>query len=140
MKRDWNLLHIIAMIFLVIGFGVLIKNLVILYTGITTEGIVISIKKKKNTSTKPSVTYTYYPEVTFNLENGESRTVDVSYLSTNRRISHRVGDKVKLVYSKDDYTQVRINSFFWIYGFPGTMILMGMIAWGLGSYDFSKAP
>lgn len=138
MKRDWNLLLIMALIFIVVGLGLLVKNLVLLNTGITTEGEVIDIIKKKGTSR--TTTSTLYPVVTFNLENGEPRTVNLSRQSSSRIISYRVGDKIKLVYPKDDYKKVQIHSFVWIYGFSGIMILMGIIGWGLGSFDFENAP
>ena len=137
MKRDWNFLHIMALIFLVIGFGILLKNLFMLNTGIHTEGTVVNIIKRKSTGFKPATTYTYHPEVTFKLENGASQTVSISDQSTNRRMSYHVGDKIKLIYPKDDYKKVQINSFSWIYGFPGIMILVGTIGWFLAGFDFN---
>jgi len=138
MKKEWNFLHIMALIFIVVGLGLLMKNLILLNTGITTEGKVVDIKKKEPTSR--TTTSTLYHVVTFNLENGESHTLELIKQSSSRLITYNVGDKINLVYPKDDYKKVQINSFSWIYGFPGIMILMGMIAWGLGSYDFDNAP
>lgn len=110
-----------SLVFIGVGSWLLNSNLKVAANGVETTGTVTDIKIKSNSDGGDS----YFPIVQFTLEDGESYTHQLKQSSSSG--AYRVGDPILLIYEKGNKETVRINSVFWLYGFPSIFIGAGVL-------------
>lgn len=121
MKRKlYILFSLFPTLFVGIGAWLLSGNLNLLMNGIATEGKVLELSPLKNSGEDT----TYCPYVEFTLENGNTHKQRINECSGKG--AFKIGDPIFLLYDKEDLTNVRINTPFWMYGFPGIFIISGL--------------
>jgi hypothetical protein len=97
------------------------KNMNLIENGIQVEGKVIGLSQNNNSDGARM----YYPVVQFILENGSPHTKQVAFGSNPA--AYDVGANLSILYYKEDPDSAVINSSFWMYGFPGIFIGIGII-------------
>lgn len=110
---------------LLVGISLLSKSKRIINNGISVEAQVINVKVNrigKNTY--------YTPEIRFTTLKGE--TANAKLDKTSKSPAYSSGDKVGIIYSKDDPNEILVDSFFNKYGFPTIFIVVGAISLLIG--------
>jgi hypothetical protein len=111
---------LLGIVFLLIGISVLSRNNKIINNGVSVEAQVVNV----NVNRMNKKTY-YEPEIRFATVNGE--TVNAKLNETSGSSPYSVGDKVKIIYSKDNPNKIIVDSFFSKYGFPVIFITAGAL-------------
>jgi hypothetical protein len=123
----------IGVIFLIIGFGILIgdyfitKNTIIfIKNSEKTDGIVINLIRK----TSDEGGYTYSPEVSYVDGIGKTNSF-VSNISSSIS-TYTVGEKVPVIYNKNNSLEAKINTPFQLWFATGIMSTLGLILFLIG--------
>jgi len=128
-----------GVIFFLVGAGLLVGdyfmikgNVSFLANSVKTEGKVINILKIESSSSNSKGSYNYSPEVSFTDNTGQEVTFKSS-LSTSMP-TYKIGEKVNVIYNKDNPQEARINTFFQLWF--GVLILsfMGTIFFLVGLF------
>jgi len=114
------LCFLLGIAFLLIGISVLSRSKRIINNGISVEAQVVNVK----VSRMSKKTY-YEPEIGFTSLNGE--TIHAKLGKTSGSPAYSAGDKVKIIYSKDNPNEIIVDSFFSKYGFPVIFIAAGAL-------------
>jgi hypothetical protein len=120
---------LIGVIFCSVGLFYLSGKMVLVSTGIKTEGEVVQIGQV----TDSEGDYMYYPVVNFADKAGKKHTIAISDTKSNY-VEYSVGDSINLVYLEGDVNSVAINSIFWIYIFPNIFVVIGFFILAMGFY------
>lgn len=113
-------------IFSIVGVVSLSNNLDLSRNGISAQGTVIDLERHYGTKRK----ITYKPEIEYTTSDGE--TVRVVYSIGSNPPAYSVGEKVKIIYSKDNHEDIVIDSILQIYGLPVIAALVGVVIFFAG--------
>ena len=118
-------------IFLVVGFGLLAEAILYTTGAGGTRGEVVHVSR--HYGGEGGVSYT--PTIRYRRDDGRTFEAETHMASSN--YDYEIGDRVDILYSYDDPHEVRINSFFSLYG-PGLIcavigaLIIRVIAWVRG--------
>lgn len=120
MKLVSILLFIAGILLLLFGAFFLFYALQFKKNAIKTLGTVIEVK----TSTGRTTSITYSPVLEFTTLDGEKHIYDVSRFNYTK---YKVGDKIEIVYSKKDPTDVNVDKFYNIFIPPIVLISLSIL-------------
>ncbi|MGE5614980.1 MAG: DUF3592 domain-containing protein [Bacillota bacterium] len=119
-KGTFFLCLLLGIALLLAGIGLLSRTNRIINNGISVEAQVTNVKVSRSGKN------TYYtPEIRF--ATSEGKTVNTTLNKTTGSPAYSVGDKVRIIYSKDNPNDILVDSFFNKYGFPVIFIMAGFI-------------
>lgn len=119
-------LMLIGAVFSIIGVVSLSNNLDLKKSGISAQGTVIDLERHSGSKGKSI----YSPEIEFTTAGGE--TLRIVYSGGSNPPAYSIGEKVNIVYSKDNPEDIVIDSIFEIYGFPIIAALAGAVVFFAG--------
>ena len=120
MKYVTVLLLITGLFFFFFGLKFLLHTIQFKKNAIKTMGTVIEVK----TSTGRTTSITYSPVLEFVTLNGETHIYDVSKFNYTK---YKLGDKIEIIYLKNDPKNVNINTSYDIFITPIAVLLLGII-------------
>lgn len=131
MKVISLILFIVGILLLFLGAFFLFYALRFKKNAIRTVGTVIEVK----TSTGRTTSITYSPILEFASLDGEKHIYDVSRFNYTK---YKVGDKIEIVYSKKDPSDVNIDSFYNIFIPPMVILLLSILCIIIALVIYSK--
>jgi hypothetical protein len=129
-----------GVIFFLVGAGVLVGDFFIttgtisfLNSSIKTDGSVVNIIHSRSSD---SVNAMYTPEVSFTDASGQAITFTSNISSSSP--SYKIGDKVSVLYDKNNSQSARINTFFQLWFATIVMSIVGVIFFLIGLFIIIK--
>lgn len=131
-----KVLSILKYLFAVVGLALLIGGLFVyknssefLLSAVSTQGTVVGLVQNRN-----SDSVSYYPVVKFIA--GDGQAIEFTSSAGGNASAHPVGSRVEVVYSPRDVTEVKIKSFFALWGGALVMVLLGVAFVSVGGIIF----
>jgi hypothetical protein len=106
--------RLIPLVFLAVGAGLLGDAFTFIQKAESTRGEVISIRASRSDDGT-----SYTPTILYSRDDGQVFEAETHISSSG--YNYKVGERVKILYSNDTPDEVRINSFFSLYG-PGLIL------------------
>lgn len=120
MKYVAVLICIIALLLLFFGAKFLFYTFQFKKKAVKTIGTIIEVR----TSTGRTTSITYSPVVEFFTMDGEKQIYDVSRFNYTK---YKIGDKIEIVYSKQNPKKVSVDNFYNIFIPPIVVLSLGII-------------
>jgi len=127
-------------IFFLLGAGILVGDFFVttgtiyfLRSSVETDGSVINIIHSRSSD---SVNAMYTPEVSFTDASGQTITFTSNISSSSS--SYKIGDKVSVLYDKNNSRSARINTFFQLWFATIIMSVVGVIFFIIGLFIITK--
>ncbi len=124
---------LVGVVFLLIGVGVLVGDFFVVKSTMSflsnsekVEGSVIDIVKSRSSDGD----YMYRPEISFVDTTGQTITFTLSISSSMP--TYQVGEKVSVLYDKNNSQSAKINTFFQLWFGPIIMTVLGVIFFLVG--------
>ena len=130
-KIIYLIIFLSGLLFFFVGLKFLYDLISFTKNATKTIGTVIEIKK----STGRNNVITYSPVIEFEDKFANKHSYDVAEYYSYIKFS--IGEKVKIIYSENDYHKVKIDSFFRIYLIPIVLFLLGIFGVIIG-YKFFR--
>jgi hypothetical protein len=131
MKSLYILLFILGTMALLGGVAFLLYMVNFKKNAIRATGTVIEIK----TSTGRTTSITYSPVIKFRTFEGKECIYDVSSFSYTK---YQIGDKIEVLYSRNDPTNVIVDSFYNMFMPPLVIIITGIFTLGISLLFYYK--
>ena len=130
-KVMWWILTVFPPIFILGGLVMLAEAIIFTTEAGSTRGEVVDVSSHYNSESGVS----YTPTIRYRRDDGRTFEAETNMASSG--YDYVIGERVDILYSYDDPAEVRINSFFSLYG-PGLMfvvvgaLLIRIITWVRG--------
>ena len=119
-------LLIFGLVFATIGAGLTYWSYSFSQSAITTSGIVTHVTTKTSrNSTNNSTSTTYQPTVSYIDQSGATHSAQ-TFLSSSG-YNFPLGSEIEIMYDPEDTGQIRINSWFALWGFGFVFLAVGLI-------------
>lgn len=121
---------LLGLIFTAVGGGLSYSAYSFSRTSVATSGVVTDVEVKLSSNSTGSgswISYTYRPTVSFYDQSGAPQSAQ-TYLSSSG-YNYPVGTKLKILYTPEDPSHLRLDNWFALWGF-------GLISLGLGLLFF----
>ena len=116
-KWVWWIVTAFPAIFVLVGFGLLAEAINYTSQADSTRGEVVDVSTRYDSEGSVS----YLPTIRYRRDDG--RFVESQTNRASGSYDYAIGQRVDILYSYDDPTEVRINSFFDLYG-PGLIFIV----------------
>ena len=113
----WWILTAFPVLFVLAGFGLLAEAINYTSQADSTRGEVVDVSRQYDSEGSAS----YLPTIRYRRDNGQ--LVEATTNRASRSYDYAIGQRVDILYSYGDPTEVRINSFFSLYG-PGLIVIV----------------
>lgn len=130
-KWMWWIVTAFPVIFLLVGAGILAESIIFSAGAVKTQGEVVQVSTSYGSESGVS----YTPTIRYRRDDGLFMKAETHISSSS--YDYAIGERVDILYSYGNPTEVRINSFFSLYG-PGLMfaafgaLFIGLIKWARG--------
>ncbi len=104
---------------------------------VSTSGIVVSVARERSSSAKA---YTYRPTIRYSDSNGQSRTAQTAMSASSYNFAP--GEKVAILVDSRDPSDMRIDSWFTLWGFGSIFAAVGLasLIGGVFVWRFADRP
>lgn len=133
-----KIFSLIGVIFFLVGLGMLggaafsaLNTKSFINNAIESTGVVRELQRRVSRDEDGYDSVSFYPVVEYYPESSGESITFTSKTGSNPP-AFQIGEEVGLYYSRDDYYNVRINSFFSLWGLSAILLFIGVIFSGLG--------
>ncbi|MFQ5564903.1 MAG: DUF3592 domain-containing protein [Paracoccaceae bacterium] len=117
----WWLVTAVPALFVLAGIGILAEAIIFTSEAVSARGEVVHVSR--HYGGESGVTYT--PTIRYRRDDG--RTFEAETHMSSGDYDYAIGERVEILYSYDNPAEVRINSFFDLYGGGVILIVVGAL-------------